>query len=69
MFPITYQQLWEMYNKAEASFWTAEEVDLSQDVQQWEALTDSKKHFISPGIFEAKVRPRLLDLVLYLPLL
>ncbi|KAK9933498.1 hypothetical protein M0R45_020695 [Rubus argutus] len=47
MFPIRYQQLWEMYKKAEASFWTAEEVDLSQDVQQWEALTDSEKHFIS----------------------
>jgi ribonucleoside-diphosphate reductase subunit M2 len=36
-----------MYKKAEASFWTAEEVDLSTDVQQWEALTDSEKHFIS----------------------
>ncbi|XP_050373931.1 ribonucleoside-diphosphate reductase small chain A [Argentina anserina] len=47
MFPIRYQQLWEMYKKAEASFWTAEEVDLSQDVQQWEALTDSERHFIS----------------------
>ncbi|KAL6193895.1 PREDICTED: LOW QUALITY PROTEIN: ribonucleoside-diphosphate reductase small chain A [Fragaria vesca subsp. vesca] len=47
MFPIRYQQLWEMYKKAEASFWTAEEVDLSQDVQQWDALTDSERHFIS----------------------
>ncbi|XP_051129164.1 ribonucleoside-diphosphate reductase small chain A [Andrographis paniculata] len=47
MFPIEYPQLWEMYKKAEASFWTAEEVDLSQDVQQWEALTPSEKHFIS----------------------
>ncbi|KAM5569256.1 ribonucleoside-diphosphate reductase small chain A [Rosa sericea] len=47
MFPIRYQQLWEMYKKAMASFWTAEEVDLSQDVQQWEVLTDSEKHFIS----------------------
>ncbi|GAV60902.1 Ribonuc_red_sm domain-containing protein [Cephalotus follicularis] len=47
MFPIRYQPLWEMYKKAEASFWTAEEVDLSQDRQQWEALSDSEKHFIS----------------------
>ncbi|KAL2486959.1 Ribonucleoside-diphosphate reductase small chain A [Abeliophyllum distichum] len=47
MFPIRYPQLWEMYKKAEASFWTAEEVDLSQDVQQWEALSKSEKHFIS----------------------
>ncbi|KAK9725418.1 hypothetical protein RND81_05G142100 [Saponaria officinalis] len=47
MFPIRYNQLWEMYKKAEASFWTAEEVDLSCDVQQWETLSDSEKHFIS----------------------
>nr|GMC51087.1 ribonucleoside-diphosphate reductase small chain A [Ipomoea batatas] len=47
MFPIRYPQLWEMYKKAQASFWTAEEVDLSLDVQQWEALSDSEKHFIS----------------------
>ncbi|GMP56607.1 hypothetical protein CsSME_00021026 [Camellia sinensis var. sinensis] len=47
MFPIRYPQVWEMYKKAEASFWTAEEVDLSQDVQQWDSLSDSEKHFIS----------------------
>nr|GMD86981.1 ribonucleoside-diphosphate reductase small chain A [Ipomoea batatas] len=47
MFPIRYPQLWEMYKKAQASFWTAEEVDLSLDVQQWETLSDSEKHFIS----------------------
>ncbi|KAH6776946.1 ribonucleotide reductase 2A [Perilla frutescens var. hirtella] len=47
MFPIEYPQLWELYKKAKASFWTAEEVDLSQDVQQWEALSRSEKHFIS----------------------
>ncbi|CAN4113486.1 unnamed protein product [Withania somnifera] len=46
-FPITYPQIWEMYKKAQASFWTAEEVDLSQDLQQWEALSESEKHFIS----------------------
>ncbi|KAL6571527.1 Ribonucleoside-diphosphate reductase small chain A [Orobanche hederae] len=87
MFPIKYPQLWEMYKKEEASFWTgvatrrasnvkfasllialnrriichfcllhqfialtnfsAEEVDLSQDLQQWENLSPSEKHFIS----------------------
>ncbi|KAI4345553.1 hypothetical protein L6164_012664 [Bauhinia variegata] len=46
MFPVRYKQLWEMYKKAEASFWTAEEVDLSLDVQHWETLSDSEKHFI-----------------------
>ncbi|CAK8563567.1 unnamed protein product [Lathyrus sativus] len=47
MFPIRYKQLWEMYKKAEASFWTAEEVDLSYDVHHWATLSDSEKHFIS----------------------
>lgn len=47
MFPIRYNQVWEMYKKAQASFWTAEEVDLSCDVQQWDTLSDSEKHFIT----------------------
>ncbi|CAI0430156.1 unnamed protein product [Linum tenue] len=47
MFPIRYKQLWEMYKKAVASFWTAEEVDLSQDMRDWETLSGSEKHFIS----------------------
>ena len=36
-----------MYKKAEASFWTVEEVDLSQDQGQWENLIPDEKHFIS----------------------
>ena len=36
-----------MYKKAEASFWTAEEVDLSKDLVHWEALKDEERHFIS----------------------
>lgn len=36
-----------MYKKAEASFWTAEEVDLSKDQGHWEALKDEERHFIS----------------------
>ncbi|KAG9455744.1 hypothetical protein H6P81_000252 [Aristolochia fimbriata] len=47
MFPIRYPQIWEMYKKAEASFWTAEEVDLSQDTRHWEKLTPDERHFIS----------------------
>ncbi|CAH9115741.1 unnamed protein product [Cuscuta europaea] len=46
MFPIQYPQIWEMYKKAMASFWTAEEVDLSQDLRQWEALTADEQHFV-----------------------
>nr|XP_028951463.1 ribonucleoside-diphosphate reductase small chain A-like isoform X2 [Malus domestica] len=47
MFPVRYKQVWEMYKKAVASFWTAEEVDLSHDIQQWDALSDSERHFVS----------------------
>jgi ribonucleoside-diphosphate reductase subunit M2 len=46
MFPIQYPEVWEMYKKHEASFWTAEEIDLSQDTKDWESLTDSEKHFV-----------------------
>jgi len=47
MFPIKYAEVWEMYKKAEASFWTAEEVDLSQDQKHWDALKSDERHFIS----------------------
>ena len=47
VFPIKYNDIWQMYKKAEASFWTAEEVDLSKDLGHWEALKDEEKHFIS----------------------
>uniref|UniRef100_H3C9Y7 Ribonucleoside-diphosphate reductase subunit M2 n=1 Tax=Tetraodon nigroviridis TaxID=99883 RepID=H3C9Y7_TETNG len=47
IFPIQYQDLWQMYKKAEASFWTAEEVDLSKDLQHWESLKDDERFFIS----------------------
>jgi ribonucleoside-diphosphate reductase subunit M2 len=46
MFPIQYPQVWEMYKKHEASFWTAEEVDLSQDNKDWETLAEPEQHFI-----------------------
>jgi ribonucleoside-diphosphate reductase subunit M2 len=46
MFPIQYPEVWEMYKKHEASFWTAEEIDLSQDNKDWEKLSDSEQHFI-----------------------
>lgn len=39
--------MWEMYKKAEASFWTAEELDLAHDHKDWEKLSDNERHFIS----------------------
>jgi ribonucleoside-diphosphate reductase beta chain len=45
--PINYPKIWEMYKKHEASFWTAEEIDLSGDMKDWAALNDGERHFIS----------------------
>ncbi|KAI8821711.1 ribonucleotide reductase m2 polypeptide [Fimicolochytrium jonesii] len=48
LFPIQYHEVWQMYKKAEASFWTAEEVDLSKDMRDWDhKLTDNERFFIS----------------------
>jgi len=47
LFPIEHDDIWEFYKKAEASFWTAEEIDLSQDLKDWENLNDGERHFIS----------------------
>ena len=45
--PINYPKVWEQYKKHEASFWTAEEIDLSGDQKDWENLNDGERHFIS----------------------
>lgn len=48
LFPIQYSDIWEMYKKAEASFWTAEEIDLASDLIDWDTkLTPNEQHFIS----------------------
>jgi ribonucleoside-diphosphate reductase beta chain len=47
LFPISHNDIWSMYKKAEASFWTAEEIDLSADLTDWDAkLNNDEKHFI-----------------------
>merc|ERR1712151_1162610 len=45
-FPIRFPEIWEMGKKHEASFWTAEEIDLSQDTKDWEKLSSDEQHFI-----------------------
>jgi ribonucleoside-diphosphate reductase beta chain len=47
LFPIQHNDIWQFYKKAEASFWTAEEIDLGQDLIDWKALNDGERHFIS----------------------
>lgn len=47
LFPIEHNDIWSFYKKSEASFWTAEEIDLHQDISDWEnRLNDDEKHFI-----------------------
>ncbi|NBS68003.1 ribonucleoside-diphosphate reductase [bacterium] len=45
-FPIRYPGLWDLYKKAVASFWTAEEIDLGGDLKDWENLKPDEQHFI-----------------------
>jgi len=46
IFPIEHNDIWEYYKMHQAAFWTAEEVDLSSDIRDWEALTDNERYFI-----------------------
>src|SRR6218665_2348895 len=47
LFPIVHNDIWMFYKKAEASFWTAEEIDLAPDLLDWETkLNDDERHFI-----------------------
>ncbi len=47
LFPIKHDDIWQMYKNAEASFWTAEEIDLSPDLKDWEKLSGKEQYFIS----------------------
>uniref|UniRef100_A0A7S0C8G5 Uncharacterized protein n=1 Tax=Proboscia inermis TaxID=420281 RepID=A0A7S0C8G5_9STRA len=47
IFPIQHEDVWEMYKKAEASFWTAEEIDLASDLNDWKSLSANERHFVS----------------------
>ncbi len=47
LFPIEHDDIWNFYKKSEASFWTAEEIDLSADLVDWKSkLNDNERHFI-----------------------
>lgn len=47
LFPIEHHDIWEMYKSQQASFWTAEEIDLSADISDWEnKLNDNERHFV-----------------------
>lgn len=47
IFPIKHHDIWEFYKSMEASFWTAEEIDLSQDLNDWNnKLSDEERYFV-----------------------
>ena len=54
LFPIQYPEVWKMYKKHLAAFWTAEEIDLAKDVVDWDKLSNDEKHFISMVLVEMK---------------
>ena len=47
LFPIQYDDIYQMYKRQVDSFWRPEEVDLSRDLNDWANLTDDERHFIS----------------------
>ncbi|KAL1412080.1 Ribonucleotide-diphosphate reductase (RNR), small subunit [Vanrija albida] len=47
LFPIKFREIWQMYKKAQASFWTAEEINLAPDLHDWDnKLNDNERYFI-----------------------
>ena len=44
--PIKYNDIWRMYKDHQACFWTAEEIDLSQDLKDWPKLNSNEQYFI-----------------------
>lgn len=46
IFPIQYEEIWDMYKKAVSSFWTVEEIDLSKDLDDFNRLTENERKFI-----------------------
>jgi ribonucleoside-diphosphate reductase beta chain len=46
LFPLQHHDIWDYYKKAEQVFWTAEEIDLAQDLSDWEQLKPNEQHFI-----------------------
>jgi ribonucleoside-diphosphate reductase beta chain len=46
LFPIEHSDIWEMYKQQMACFWTAEEIDLAEDLKDWKALNSDEQHFL-----------------------
>ncbi len=69
-FPIENMEIWNMYRKQKASFWVAEEIDFSQDLDDFKTLTKEEQHFLkrilaffasSDGIVNFNLEKRFID--------
>jgi ribonucleotide reductase beta subunit family protein with ferritin-like domain len=47
LFPIHHADIWRMYKKVNTFFWTAEEIDLTADIADWDRLSANERHFVS----------------------
>ena len=47
MFPIKYNDIWDMYQKQVDCFWRPEEIDLTKDISHWDTLNEAERYFIS----------------------
>jgi ribonucleoside-diphosphate reductase subunit M2 len=46
LLPIQYHDIWKMYKEQMACFWTPDEIDLGQDVKDWQKLSKDEQHFV-----------------------
>jgi ribonucleoside-diphosphate reductase subunit M2 len=46
LYPIQHQDVWALYKKAQSAYWTAEELELAKDSDDWDVLSDNERHFI-----------------------
>ena len=46
MFPVKYNDVWDMYKRAIDSFWIVNEVNLAQDLKDWNTLNEDERNFV-----------------------
>lgn len=46
IFPIQHEDIWKFYKQHQSAFWIAEEVDLTDDVRDWEELSENERFFL-----------------------
>ena len=46
LFPIQHNDIWKMYKKQMALFWTTEEIDFEKDLTDWKKLKEEEQYFI-----------------------